>query len=65
MKGAEGSKCKSKMVLSALGKETGKPYYVQVGNAIMIDPTFFDQKTRKVFQDKNIKQGQYQHFTKD
>jgi hypothetical protein len=38
------------MVSLHFGKESGNPYYVQVGNAIMIDPTFFDYKTKKALK---------------
>lgn len=38
------------MVMSSFGKESGQPYYVYVGNAIMIDPTFFDNRTKKAFR---------------
>ena len=38
--------CSSKMTMSIYGKETGKPHYVYVGNQLMIDPTFYDYKTK-------------------
>ena len=40
------------------GKDSGNPYYVQVGNAIMIDPTFFDYDTKKTFRQMQLKQDQ-------
>lgn len=43
------------MVDSHFGKETGNPYYVIIGDAVMIDPTFFDYKTKKVFWEKQMK----------
>lgn len=34
------------MVMSTFGKEAGNPYYVYVGNQLMIDPTYYDHKTK-------------------
>lgn len=42
------------MVGLHFGKEAGNPYYVQVGDAVMIDPTFFDYKTKKAFRGKQM-----------
>ena len=36
------------MKLTTFGKEAGKPHYVYVGNQLMIDPTFYNQKTKEV-----------------
>ena len=45
------------MVVSSFGKESGQPYYVQVGDQIMIDPTFFDNQTKKAFRQKSLKES--------
>lgn len=42
------------MKISSFGKESGNPHYVYVGNAIMIDPTFFDSKTKNYFKGKQM-----------
>ncbi|CDW79336.1 UNKNOWN [Stylonychia lemnae] len=56
--------CKTKIAMLSYGKEAGQPYYVQVGNSIMIDPTFYDQKTKKYFRQKSMKES-YTVYQKD
>ena len=53
-----------KFAQSHFGKDTGQPYYVYVGNSIMIDPTFFDQKTKGTLIKKGWKENN-KIFSKD
>jgi hypothetical protein len=52
------------MKLSSFGKASGNPHYVQVGDAIMLDPTFLDDKTKKYFQGKQLN-NVYKLYQKD
>ncbi len=49
---------------SHFGKQTGNPFYVYVGNSLMIDPTFFNTQTKEVINQRGMKANP-QFYTKE
>lgn len=37
-------------MMTTYGREAGKPHYVYVGSQLMIDPTFYDHKTKSALK---------------
>lgn len=36
------------MKLTTFGKEAGRPHFVYVDNSLVVDPTFFDKRTKSI-----------------
>jgi len=51
------NKCKTKISKLSFGQDSGKPHFIHVGDAIMIDPTYFDSQTKKALQSNKYKGG--------